>query len=171
MDFMKGAYRRVAETAKVVGQKTASAAETARINSKIAAINEETGKVYTQIGKEYYKAYRQGAPMDLSALCACVDEFLKQIDQLNVQLEDMSDEKRCPSCGAKQSKDIKFCPECGAKLSESPKAAANDKTESVKSADVVISWPDAQEGIASEVPANEPVEEEPVADVADEEDE
>lgn len=141
MDFMKGFGKRVTETAKVAAQKTASAAEMVKLNGKISALSAEVEKLYTQIGRAYYAARAEGAAEDVSALCACIDEFQKQIDAVNQQIEEMSDTRRCPGCGAKRAKDVKFCPDCGAKL-------VADEPE--RSAEVVISWPGAEQSEAEE---------------------
>jgi hypothetical protein len=147
MDFMRGIGKRVTQTAKIVSEKTASVAETVKINSKIASFNEETEKLYGQIGKAYYAAHQGGEAADLSALCACVDEFQRQIGELTAQLEALGDFKLCPACGAKQAREARFCSECGAQLAET-----EAKPNEAKPSDVSISWPDAAQADGDDAP-------------------
>ncbi len=109
--------KRVSEVAKNVGQKTAEAAEAARLTNRIAAKEAEIEQLFLQIGKAYYSM--RGA----SGACEAADLFCQKVTQLEEECEALRREidalkrqSRCPNCGGVQPVEASFCASCGTKL-------------------------------------------------------
>jgi hypothetical protein len=185
--------KRVSDVAKNVGQKTAEAAEVARLNNRIASKEAEIEQFFLQIGKAYYSMRGAGGA------CEAADLFCQKVTQLEAECEATRKEidllrhqSRCPNCGGVQPIEASFCASCGTKLPrpvrpepapqpepepeqepepepepEAPPEPEPPQTMTAGGAEII--WPSpshAPEAPAPEAPAPEaPVPEEPTPEV------
>ena len=109
--------RRVSEVAKNVGQKTAEAAEVARMTSRIAAKEAEIEQLFLQIGKAYYSMRGAGGACEAAELfCQKVTQLEEECEATRREIDARKRQSRCPNCGGVQPIEASFCASCGTKL-------------------------------------------------------
>ncbi len=109
--------RRVSEVAKNVGQKTAEAAEVARMTSRIAAKEAEIEQLFLQIGKAYYSMRGAGGACEAADLfCQKVTQLEEECEATRREIDALKRQSRCPNCGGVQPIEASFCASCGTKL-------------------------------------------------------
>ena len=109
--------KRVSEVAKNVGQKTAEAAEVARLTSRIAAREAEIEQLFLQIGKAYYSMRGAGGACEAADLfCQKVTQLEEECESMRREIDALKRQSRCPNCGGVQPIEASFCASCGTKL-------------------------------------------------------
>ncbi len=109
--------KRVSEVAKNVGQKTAEAAEVARMTSRIAAKEAEIEQLFLQIGKAYYSMRGAGGACEAADLfCQKVTQLEEECEATRREIDALKRQSRCPNCGGVQPIEASFCASCGTKL-------------------------------------------------------
>ena len=109
--------KRVSEVAKNVGQKTAEAAEVARLTSRIAARESEIEQLFLQIGKAYYSMRGAGGACEAADLfCQKVTQLEEECESMRREIDALKRQSRCPNCGGVQPIEASFCASCGTKL-------------------------------------------------------
>jgi len=109
--------KRVSDVVKNVGQKTAEAAETARLNSRIAAKEAEIEQLFLQIGKAYYSMRGAGGACEAADLfCQKVAQLEEECEAMRKEIDALKRQSRCPNCGGVQPIEASFCASCGTKL-------------------------------------------------------
>ena len=109
--------KRVSEVAKNVGQKTAEAAEVARLSSRIAAREAEIEQLFLQIGKAYYSMRGAGGACEAADMfCQKVTELEQECESMRKEIDVLKRQSRCPNCGGVQPIEASFCASCGTKL-------------------------------------------------------
>ncbi len=117
MPLFQGLGKRVSEVAKSVGQKTAEAAETARLNNRIAAKEAEIEQLFLQIGKAYYSMRGAGGACEAADMfCQKVAALEQECVALREEIDALRRQSRCPNCGGVQPVEASFCASCGTKL-------------------------------------------------------
>ena len=141
---------------------------------KISAetIKRTIGKKLIELGKLTYKATTQEVDLaeDIAAVVSEITELKKNLAIVEANLASIMNQKICPDCGNKVTKESAFCNTCGHKFEEpveeeAAEAAAQEvveeKTEAAEPAadDIVVAAKEAVEEIAQDVePAAEPEE-------------
>ena len=109
--------RRMSDVVKNVGQKTAEAAETARLTSRIAAKEAEIEQLFLQIGKAYYSMRGAGGACEAADLfCQKVTQLEEECEAMRREIDTLKRQSRCPNCGGVQPIEASFCASCGTKL-------------------------------------------------------
>ncbi len=117
MPLFQGFGKRVSEVAKSVSQKTAEAAEVARLNSRIAAREAEVEQLFLQIGKAYYSMRGAGGANEAADMfCQKVTELEQECESMRKEIDALRRQSRCPNCGGVQPIEASFCASCGTKL-------------------------------------------------------
>ena len=181
MDFFSEIGKKVSNAAKNVQKRTSEVVETSRLNGEMRSLRDQRDRLFTRIGELVYKA--RNSEVDLTQ----VDDAMDQIDLLNARLEELqaqidklSQQKRCPACGSVVSAEARFCPSCGERLPEPEPEKAPEPEEKTgfcsgcgaqlekdsafcpacgkpveAPAQAEINWPEAAQPEAAEAPEEE----------------
>ena len=146
------------------GKKTDKVVEVSKLKYQSIQLQNELSHLYEQLGVATYgKMAEEVDNGDL--LASLADEITEVRAALKVVEEKLSEQKNeriCPECGAKSSRDAKFCANCGAKFAV-PEPEAEEAEEEAE----------AEAAGQAEAPAAEAAEEAgaaPEAEVETEED-
>jgi hypothetical protein len=176
MPLFQGFGKRVSEVAKSVSQKTAEAAEVARLNSRIAAREAEVEQLFLQIGKAYYSMRGAGGANEAADMfCQKVTELEQECESMRKEIDALRRQSRCPNCGGVQPIEASFCASCGTKLPkparpepapapepepqpepESAPAPEPEPPRQMNAGGAEIIWPAPAPAPAEEPPAEEP---------------
>lgn len=122
MDFWDKLTKKASETYKGASEKTSKIAKETKLKLKINENKSKIEDLYTDIGKKVYQKHVAKedvkVAIDIQEECAKIDELAHQIEEYERQIWDLSDNKQCPKCKSKISKEVTFCPNCGLKQEE-----------------------------------------------------
>ena len=122
MDFWDKLTKKASETYKGASQKTNKIARETKLKMKINENKSKIEDIYTEIGKKVYQKHVANEDVDvkddIKEECGNIDELAHQIEEYERQIWELSDNKQCPKCKSKISKDVTFCPNCGLKQEE-----------------------------------------------------
>lgn len=139
MDFWDKLTKKASETYKGASEKTNKIAKETKLKLKINENKSKIEDLYTDIGKKVYQKHVAKEDVkvaeDIAEECAKIDELAHQIEDYERQIWDLSDNKQCPNCKSKISKDDTFCPNCGTKQEEE-KVHEVEVVEEVKEEDI-----------------------------------
>lgn len=132
---------------------------------KISAetIKRTIGKKLIDLGKLTYKATTQDVDLaeDIAAVVSEITELKNSLAIVEERIADINNQKICPECGGKVTKESAFCNTCGHKFEEPVEAEAaevaaqevvEEKTEEAAPAadDIVVAAKEAVEEIAQD---------------------
>lgn len=119
MDFFDKLGKKVSETYNVASEKTSKLAKEAKLKIAISETEEKVEEEYKKIGKAVYEKYVNNR--DEEVALGFIEEF-KNIDQYEESIKkakkeilDLKDKKKCEKCGTEYETKFDFCPSCGAK--------------------------------------------------------
>ena len=118
MPLFQGFGKRVSEVAKSVGQKTAEAAEVARLNNRIGAKEAEIEQLFLQIGKALLLHVLVPVARARQPTCSArrSTQLEQECEELRKEIDALRKQSRCPNCGGVQPIEASFCASCGTKL-------------------------------------------------------
>ncbi len=89
MDFLSNVKKLFADTGKTVAKKTGELVETSKTKYGIYDVKNDIEKVYTEIGREIYAAYKEdrNAADFIEEKCAEIDVLVEKMETLKAQLE------------------------------------------------------------------------------------
>jgi len=122
--------------AAVVSSKTKDFVEVNRLNMAIVQKEGEIKKEYESIGMSYYKCYANKDSSTLEQLTAGpigrIETLLDEINDFNVHIRVLKNEKDCPSCNNVVTYESKFCPKCGYQFEETTVSSNEKPVETIK---------------------------------------
>ena len=110
------------KTVNHAADKTVKGAEKltgiAKVKYKISSINSKLDSCYKNIGELKYaeKCGEEVTENMYSALFEQVDEYKKELKELEDKLSDIREYQTCKMCGYRIQKGLPYCPKCGEKL-------------------------------------------------------
>lgn len=116
MAFFEEAKRGLNLAGQSAVQKTKDLSEIAKLNSNTTECENKIRNLYSMIGFEVYKAYKEGAEADISAMLEEISNFSDQIEKNKNRINEINAANICPNCGAKVSKKHAVCGNCGYRL-------------------------------------------------------
>lgn len=122
MAFFDNLSRKLTQAGQGALQKTKDIADVARLNSAIADEEKVLNNNYYQIGKLYAQLHSADCEECFSAYIAGINESLKKIEDLKVELQAVKAIAKCPNCGAEVPNTSAFCNACGTAM---PNPAGN----------------------------------------------
>ena len=89
MDFLSNVKKLFKDTSKTVAKKTGELVETSKTKYGIYDVKNDIEKVYTEIGREIYDAYRddRNAAEFIEEKCNEIDALVEKMEALKSQLE------------------------------------------------------------------------------------
>ncbi len=89
MKFFENARIAAEKTFNTVAKKTGEIVEDSKTKYSIFDLNNEIGKIYGEMGKEIYAAYKEdrNAAEFIEEKCKLIDELQAQIDELRSKLD------------------------------------------------------------------------------------
>ncbi len=126
MAFFEDIGKKVSQTGQEAIKKTKLLAETAKINTQIAAEKRTVAGLFTQIGERYYELYGVSPDEKLTELVSAVNEAKIRIRDLEDRLKALRGPESCESCGAPLSTGALFCAACGAKVPQTQEEPEGD---------------------------------------------
>lgn len=121
LEELKEKAEQAVEYAKKLGKKTVDKTNTVVSQTKLKlAVSKSRDKitdVYAEMGEKLYESHVNGTELpDFTELYEAVETLKKEIDDINEQIEEISNTVKCASCGASNSSDNVYCGQCGEKL-------------------------------------------------------
>jgi len=118
MSFWDNVTKGASDAASYATKKTTELTKTAKIKLAIHSEEEKITDCYREIGQLYYdeKTSETSHTDSIDLYVSTVTESHKKIAELNAHLKELKNERICPECQSKLSKDYTYCPVCGAKL-------------------------------------------------------
>ena len=149
------------ETAKtavdLAGKKTEKVVEYSKLKIEQTKLNGELARLYEELGQATYRAMKceEECAETMDILCDEIELILNDLEDLEQLISEKKNQKVCPDCGAKVSKDSKFCSKCGAPVEEEEEEAEEPEDEEEPCG--CEEAEDVEEGKeAEEAPAEEP---------------
>jgi len=130
-EFFDNLSKAAKDAAKVAMKMSSDAVEFTKASVNIKIDETKRDSLYKEIGKITYGFYKSNNFMKpfivmpttedndtLIALCKCIDEIEKAIQEEKAKAANISNKKYCVNCGEKVDKSFNFCYLCGAKQPE-----------------------------------------------------
>ena len=120
MDFLDNAIEVAKETFQVVSKKTGEIVNTQKQKFDIASLENKRSKDFQKLGEIYYNLIKNSEIEDpkTKALVDAITNKNNEISRINDELTAAANQKVCPACKAKISKNATFCSSCGAKVED-----------------------------------------------------
>lgn len=136
MGFFDTLSETVANTGRVLGNKTKEVAGSTKLSFQITQEETKLRKAYAALGEAYYKDHIGDMPEAYAILAADVAEAKERLESLTRDKQILRNQKRCTSCGAWMANEDRFCGKCGAenevlKNDPEPEAAEEAATEEI----------------------------------------
>lgn len=122
MDFFDKLGRKATQTYNIAAEKTTKVAKETKLKRKLNEIKNEIEEIYIQIGKQVYQKHINNEEIKIE------EEFLgklneidikaREVEDINNEILELKDKKRCPNCHSQIEYDYRYCPECGEKQDE-----------------------------------------------------
>ena len=139
MDFWDKLTKKASETYKGASEKTSKIARETKLKMKMNENKSKINDLYEEIGKKVYQKHVANEEVnvkeDIKEECEKIDVLSHEIEECQKEIWDLSDNKQCPNCKSKISKDDTFCPNCGTKQEEE-KVHEVEVVEEVKEEDI-----------------------------------
>ena len=117
MDFLNVFGKRVNRVVRSVTEKSGEGTDVARISGEIRALTAECDRTFAEFGRACYELRAGGGdPGNARELCDHIDALQARIAELREQRDVLKAPRRCPACGAMQSRDARYCSSCGKRL-------------------------------------------------------
>ena len=126
MEFWNKLTKKASETYKGASEKTTKIARETKLKMKMNENKSKINDLYEEIGKKVYQKHIAKEEIsvgeDIQEECKKIDKLSNEVEECQKEIWDLSDNKQCPNCKSKISKDSAFCPNCGTKQEkEEPK--------------------------------------------------
>lgn len=136
MDIIDKIKEMGSEAYKFTQESTSRIAKETKLKMKISQNKAKIEEYYEEIGKQIYKDHMCEEETDAKEK---IDEILSQIDNLSNEIKDvqmellnLKDKKKCENCGNEIDIEAKYCSECGTKQEEK-----KNETEEPKDVEIV----------------------------------
>lgn len=155
MDFWDKLTKKASDTYKGASEKTSKIARETKLKLKMNDNKSKINDLYEEIGKKIYQKHAANEEIDvkqdIKEECERIDTLADEIEKCEQEILELRDNKQCPNCKAKISKNDAFCPSCGAKQEE--KEAETEDEEVVCEVEVVEEAKDEPSEENSEEPS------------------
>ena len=133
MDFFNDIGKKFTSAAKTVQKKTKESVEITRLGGEIRGLKDERGKLFKTLGETYYEARGTDEGNErIEVILERLDQLAAREQELQAQIDRLSQQRRCPGCGNVVSIEARFCPACGERIPEeepAPKASEAPEAE------------------------------------------
>ncbi len=143
--------------ATVLSQKAAMIYDASKHRISAETIKRNIGKKLIELGKLTYKATTQNIDLseDIAKVVEEISELKQELSIIVAQLAAIKNQKICPECENKVTKESSFCNICGHKFVDEPEAieeAAEEKADAPaeKPDDIVVAAKEAVEEISED---------------------
>lgn len=118
MDFLENVKNVVESAAQTVVKKSGEVAQYSKIKYSMYDTSNSIKNLYSQIGEEVYKSYKDNTPLseDIKDMCGEIDKLNEHLDAFSEQLSGIKASIKCGSCGKNVKSECSYCPYCGEKL-------------------------------------------------------
>lgn len=131
MEFIDKLKNIGCETYRYTSEKTSKIAKETKLKMKINENKSDIKEIYEKIGKAIYQQHIREEETDIKQeieqYCSQIDFLCDEIEEIQTQLLNLKDKKKCSVCAKEMSIEDKFCPQCG---KEQPKVEF-EETETV----------------------------------------
>lgn len=122
MDFFDKLGKKASQTYNMAAEKTTKVARETKLKIKLNEAKNEIEDMYREIGKKIYQKHVNKEDIkieeELVGELNEIDIKAREVEDINNELLQLKDKKRCPDCHSQIEYDYKFCPECGKKQDE-----------------------------------------------------
>lgn len=132
MAFFDNVGKKLSQAGQGALQKTKEMADIARLNSSIADEEKRLNNNYYQIGKLYAQLHSGDCEDCFSSYISAVEESLKKIEELKVELQVLRAVAKCSNCGAEVPTSSMFCNACGTAMPNAVDKTNAQPADSVK---------------------------------------
>ena len=127
MDFIDKLKYVGSETYKFIAEKTSKIARETKLKMRINQNKSQIEDLYEEIGKAIYQAHIREEETDVKQqvedYCCEIDFLCDEIEDVQTELLNLKDKKKCNVCAKEMDIEDKFCPQCG---KEQPKVRINE---------------------------------------------
>ncbi|WP_127587709.1 zinc ribbon domain-containing protein [Paenibacillus koleovorans] len=120
-------FQKVKESASKAADKAQQAVEVQRVHSQISSVAKEIDKCKMLIGELVYSAYSKGdlslAEAEIISNSKQIAQYESTIQELELRIKEIKNQKDCPSCKTVIAFDAKFCSGCGHQFTAPPPTA------------------------------------------------
>ncbi|MBR5485232.1 MAG: zinc ribbon domain-containing protein [Oscillospiraceae bacterium] len=111
-------FNKAVDVANTAGKKTGEVIEASKIRVRAANLENDIQKLMAKLGNIVYEGKKNGTENDdlVERYVNEIDELRKQLSELNAQIDDIHQVRKCTNCGASNGEENIFCQRCGAKL-------------------------------------------------------
>ena len=131
MDFWDKLTKKASDTYKGASEKTSKIARETKLKLKMNDNKSKINDLYEEIGKKIYQKHAANEEIDvkqdIKEECERIDTLADEIEKCEQEILELRDNKQCPNCKAKISKNDAFCPSCGAKQEQEKEAETEDE--------------------------------------------
>ncbi len=124
MEFFEKIGKKASEAYKITADKTGKIAKETKLKLKINELKTQVNDIYEEIGKKVYEKHIReeniSIQKDLEEECTKIDVLSDEIDNLLKECLELKDKKQCPKCYKEIAREDKFCPNCGEKQTKEP---------------------------------------------------
>lgn len=104
---------------KKTKETSGTVVEIAKLKYKLAELKSDIDEKFKNIGKFVYNAGEdEDITEKLKELCLEIAELSQKKDDMQENLNELTNKKLCPGCNTKFEKEFGFCPKCGYKFDE-----------------------------------------------------
>lgn len=115
-----GVFDKVKQGMADAGTKAKILVEVNRLTLQISQKEKEIDETFKNIGKSVFEAIQNNRLPDMekeiTPLCSMVLSNRDEIAQLEAQIKEVRNEKKCVQCSQSVTLDTKFCSNCGYKF-------------------------------------------------------
>ena len=114
----EGFGKKLGDAAQSIGKKSSEIVETTKLNMAINSENDEIRKSWLEIGKRYFEEFgTNGTAGDAyKADCLNIANRQKNIEDMELKLQEAKGLTTCTGCGAEIDRTLAFCGKCGTKV-------------------------------------------------------
>lgn len=118
MGIIEDAIVKAKDVADVAGKKTGEALELTRLRINATELGNKIEKIYLDLGKKVYAAAKaeEDCTDFVNLKIEEIDKIKAEIERVEVKISELKNEKKCPECGAFNTRDSIYCKKCSAKL-------------------------------------------------------
>lgn len=155
MEFIDKLKNMGCETYKYTAEKTSKIAKETKLKMKISQNKSDIEDIYEKIGKAIYQEHIREEKTDIKQeveqYCSQIDFLCDEIEDIQIQLLNLKDKKKCNICAKEMNIEDKFCPQCG---NEQPKVEFKEveivnedveNNEVIKETEDIIETPEVKE--------------------------
>lgn len=117
MEFIDKLKNIGCETYRYTSEKTSKIAKETKLKMKINENKSDIKEIYEKIGKAVYQQHIREEETDIKQeveqYCNQIDFLCDEIEEIQTQLLNLKDKKKCSVCAKEMNIEDKFCPQCG----------------------------------------------------------